>query len=250
MSAENSISIQHLSKSYGSDSKLALSDLSLDVKQGEIFGFLGPNGAGKTTFFSILCGLFPPSSGSVHMFGLNLDSHLDSVKKIIGVVPQDIALYPSLSGVDNLMYIGRMYGVKDKELKEKIDTFLTIFGFEDNRHKEVKTYSGGMKRKINLLGGLLHDPKILLLDEPTVGMDVQTRSAIMQYLKDLNEEKNMTIIYTSHYLEQAELFCDRIAIIDEGEILRLNSPKSMIIDEQKENLEEVFLKLTGKIIKD
>ena len=142
MSAENSISIQHLSKSYGSDSKLALSDLSLDVKQGEIFGFLGPNGAGKTTFFSILCGLFPPSSGSVHMFGLNLDSHLDSVKKIIGVVPQDIALYPSLSGVDNLMYIGRMYGVKDKELKEKIDTFLTIFGFEDNRHKEVKTYSG------------------------------------------------------------------------------------------------------------
>jgi len=250
MSSDYSISIQHLSKSYGSDSKLALSDLSLDIEHGEIFGFLGPNGAGKTTFFSILCGLFPPSSGSVHMFGLDLDSQLDSVKKIIGVVPQDIALYPSLSGVDNLMYIGRMYGVKDKELKEKIDTFLSIFGFEDNRHKEVKTYSGGMKRKINLLGGLLHDPKILLLDEPTVGMDVQTRSSIMQYLKDLNEEKKMTIIYTSHYLEQAELLCDRIAIIDEGEILRLGSPRSMIMEEQKGNLEEVFLKLTGKKIKD
>ena len=152
--------------------------------------------------------------------------------------------------VDNLMYIGRMYGVKERELKEKIDAFLTFFGFDDNRHKQVKTYSGGMKRKINLLGGLLHDPKILLLDEPTVGMDVQTRTSIMEYLKNLNEEKKMTIIYTSHYLEQAELFCDRIAIIDEGEILRLDTPKAMIAHEEKGNLEEVFLKLTGKQIKD
>lgn len=248
MGRGNSISIQHLTKTYGGGGKLALNDLSLDIYQGEIFGLLGPNGAGKTTFFSILCGLFAPTRGKVEVLERDLASELDSIKKIIGVVPQDIALYPTLSGVDNLLFFGRMYGVKERELKEKIDRCLTLFGFGDNRHKKVNTYSGGMKRKINLLGGLLHDPKILLLDEPTVGMDVQTRTSIMQYLKDLNQEKNMTIIYTSHYLEQAELFCDRVAIINEGEVLRLETPKRLIEKEGKENLEEVFLKLTGKKI--
>lgn len=250
MNKEISISIQQLSKRYVSDGKKALDNLSLEIYQGEIFGLLGPNGAGKTTFFSILCGLFPATKGSVNVLGLDLDAQLGIIKKNIGVVPQDIALYPSLSGFDNLMYIGRMYGVNEKQLKLKVANLLNTFGFEESQHKKVKSYSGGMKRKINLLGGLLHDPKILLLDEPTVGMDVQTRSSVMQYLKQLNEEKKMTIIYTSHYLEQAEEFCDRVAIIDEGEILRLANPKSMIAEEQKENLEEVFLKLTGKTIED
>lgn len=250
MSSEVSISINQLSKTYPGSDSLALNELSFDIKKGEIFGLLGPNGAGKTTFFSILCGLFAPSNGVVKVLGLDILSELDEVKKIIGVVPQDIALYPTLSGRDNLIYIGRMYGVRGPSLKQKIDEFLDFFGFDENRNKQVKTYSGGMKRKINLIGGLLHDPDVLLLDEPTVGMDVQTRTSIMGYLKQLNVKSKMTIIYTSHYLEQAELFCDRVAIIDNGEVLGLDSPKALISQENKNNLEEVFLKFTGRKIKD
>jgi ABC-2 type transport system ATP-binding protein len=248
MDREISISVKQLSKKYTNSNSLALNNLSVDLFNGEIFGFLGPNGAGKTTFFSILCGLFPPTNGTVNVLGFDLKSELESVKKIIGVVPQDIALYPSLSGRDNLLYIGRMYGVRGVELKQKVNNFLDFFGFDDNRNKSVKTYSGGMKRKINLIGGLLHDPDILLLDEPTVGMDVQTRTAIMEYLKELNKEKKMTIIYTSHYLEQAEHFCDRIAILNKGNILKLGSPKDLILAENQSNLEELFLNLTGNKI--
>jgi ABC-2 type transport system ATP-binding protein len=250
MSKEVSVVVRQLSKTYSTGNAPALKALDLDISNGEIFGFLGPNGAGKTTFFSILCGLFSPSSGNVSVHGLDIKKDLEAVKRIIGVVPQDIALYNSLSGRDNLLYIGRMYGVKGMELKKKVDDYLTFFEFGENRNKAVKTYSGGMKRKINLIGGLLHDPEILLLDEPTVGMDVQTRSAIMEYLKALNKDKKMTIIYTSHYLEQAELFCNRIAIIDQGEILRLGQPKELIKQENQRNLEELFLSLTGRKILD
>jgi ABC-2 type transport system ATP-binding protein len=248
MDREISISVKQLSKKYTNSNSLALNNLSVDVYNGEIFGFLGPNGAGKTTFFSILCGLFPQTNGAVNVLGYDLKSELESVKKIIGVVPQDIALYPSLSGRDNLLYIGRMYGVRGAELKQKVNDFLDFFCFDENRNKPVKSYSGGMKRKINLIGGLLHDPDILLLDEPTVGMDVQTRIAIMEYLKQLNKEKKMTIIYTSHYLEQAEHFCDRIAILNKGNILKIGSPKDLILAENQSSLEELFLNLTGNKI--
>lgn len=248
MNKEISICVNDLTKSYPRENKIALNELTVNINKGEVFGFLGPNGAGKTTFFSILCGLFPPTGGTVNICGFELSSKLESIKKILGVVPQDIALYSSLSGRDNLLFIGRMYGVRGAELKLKVDQLLTYFGFDDNRFKAVKSYSGGMKRKINLIGGLLHDPEILLLDEPTVGVDVQTRNSIMNYLKKLNREKNMTIIYTSHYLEQAESFCDRIAIVEDGNVLKLGKPKDLIVQENQKNLEDVFLKLTGRNI--
>lgn len=248
MNKEISISVNSLTKSYPRENKLALNELTVNINKGEVFGFLGPNGAGKTTFFSILCGLFPPSSGTVNICGFDLISQSESIKKIIGVVPQDIALYSALSGRDNLLFIGRMYGVRGRELKLKVDQLLTFFGFDNNRFKSVKTYSGGMKRKINLIGGLLHDPEILLLDEPTVGVDVQTRTLIMNYLKKMNKEKKMTILYTSHYLEQAESFCNRIAIVEDGNILCIGKPKDLIVKENHHNLEDLFLKLTGRKI--
>ena len=248
MNKETSISVNSLTKSYNRENKLALNELTVNINKGEVFGFLGPNGAGKTTFFSILCGLFPPSSGTVNICGFDLVSQLESIKKFIGVVPQDIALYSALSGRDNLLFIGRMYGVRGRELKLKVDELLSFFGFDNNRFKSVKTYSGGMKRKINLIGGLLHDPEVLLLDEPTVGVDVQTRTLIMDYLKKLNREKKMTILYTSHYLEQAESFCNRIAIVENGNVLCMGNPKDLIIKENQDNLEGLFLKLTGRKI--
>lgn len=247
---ENIISIQGLQKSYAPHHKKALMDIDLNIQQGEIFGLLGPNGAGKTTFFSILCGILPWSQGNITMHNTNLKTHLNDIQKIIGVVPQEIALYPTLSGYDNLLYIGRMYGFKGGELKDKVNHYLSLFGFDNNRHQAVKNYSGGMKRRINLIGGILHNPKILLLDEPTVGIDVQSRLSILEHLKSLNKTLNTTIIYTSHHLEQAEQFCDRVAILDEGTILKTDTPKNLIQQHNCKSLEEVFIQLTGKKIRD
>jgi len=250
MKGDCCIRISNLSKKYPGNDSFALKEMNLDIFNGEIFGLLGPNGAGKTTFFSIICGLLNASSGSAEIAGYSISKDLESIKKIIGVVPQDIALYPTLSGRDNLLFIGRMYGLKGKVLKERVQECLSKFGFDKNSDEPVKNYSGGMKRRINLIGGILHDPSILLLDEPTVGMDVQTRTSMMEHLKELNVNKKMTILYTSHYLEQAELFCDRVAIMDQGKILCLGSPLDLIRQENGNDLEDVFLKFTGRKIRD
>lgn len=250
MQQDYCIRISNLSKKYSGTSTYALKELNLDIINGEIFGLLGPNGAGKTTFFSIVCGLMNATSGTAEITGYSISKDLESIKRIVGVVPQDIALYPTLSGRDNLLFIGRMYGLKGKVLKERVQACLTKFGFEKNSDQPVKTYSGGMKRRINLIGGILHEPSILLLDEPTVGMDVQTRTSMMEHLKDLNANKKMTILYTSHYLEQAELFCDRVAIMDQGKILCLGKPDELIKKENGNDLEDVFLKYTGRKIRD
>jgi ABC-2 type transport system ATP-binding protein len=246
----NCIHISKLSKKYTGSDSFALNEVSFDIFEGEIFGLLGPNGAGKTTFLSILCGLLKPTSGEVDVCGYSLDKDLESIKQILGVVPQDFAIYPTLSGRDNLMYIGRMYGLKGKNLKDRVGECLVKFGFDKNSDEPVKNYSGGMKRRINLIGGILHEPKVLLLDEPTVGMDVQTRTAIIEHLQELNRTKKTTIIYTSHNLDQAELFCNRVGIIDKGQLLRLDSPQELMKKENCADLEEVFLKLTGRKIRD
>ncbi|MCL4135516.1 UNVERIFIED_CONTAM: hypothetical protein GTU68_046387 [Idotea baltica] len=240
-----SISISHLSKKYLANDNHALKDLSLEIQKGEIFGILGPNGAGKTTLFSILCGILPSTKGEVDICGYSLKKNLSTIKQLFGIVPQDIALYPALSGKNNLMYIGRMYGMRGKELKNRVDRYLSLFGLEENRNQFVKHYSGGMKRRINLIGGLLHKPEVVLLDEPTVGVDVQTRNSIMGHLKTVNEMEQTTILYTSHYMEQAQMFCDRVGILENGKLLRMGTPKELITEEGVENLEEVFLKLTG-----
>ena len=250
MSENACIHISKLSKKYPGSDSFALNDVSFDILEGEIFGLLGPNGAGKTTFLSILCGLLKPTDGEADVCGYSLTKNLESIKQILGVVPQDFAIYPTLSGRDNLMYIGRMYGLKGKLLKDRVEECLVKFGFDKNGNEPVKNYSGGMKRRINLIGGILHEPKVLLLDEPTVGMDVQTRTAIIEHLQELNRSKKITIIYTSHNLDQAELFCNRVGIIDKGQLLRLDSPQELMKKEDCADLEEVFLKLTGRKIRD
>lgn len=250
MESRDCILVKDLSKKYSGSNEYALNGLSISIREGEIYGFLGPNGAGKTTFFSILSGLIPATSGEASICGLDIKKELEEIKRTIGVVPQDIALYPTLSGRDNLMFIGRMYGLKGHHLRQRVDDLLTLMGFSENRNKSVKTYSGGMKRRINLLGGILHKPKVLLLDEPTVGVDVQTRISIMQHLKELNQNENLTILYTSHDLELAQNFCNHIAIVDKGNILRKGTPDELMLHEKEQSLENVFIKLTGRKIRD
>lgn len=250
MPHQPAIEIRDLVKIYKGTDEPALNGVSLDVPEGEIFGLLGPNGAGKTTTINILCGILSATSGSVKVSGLESDRQGEEIKRIIGVVPQDIALWPTLTARENLNFIGRMYGLKGKMLKERVNLCLAMFGLEKFSNRYIRNYSGGMKRRINLIAGILHQPRILFLDEPTVGIDVQSRMVIIEYLKKLNEE-GTTIIYTSHYLEEAEILCSLIAIIDNGKIITRGRPAEMICDKPGcENLESIFLQLTGRKLRD
>lgn len=243
------VSVHNLVKHYQNANTNALDGMNLEIFKGEVFGVLGPNGAGKTTLFSILSGILPYTKGDVQVCGLSLKNDLETIKYKLGVVPQEIALYPSLSAKDNLLYIGRMYGLSGKELEEKVDYRIQQFGLTEIQDKPVKTYSGGMKRRINLLGGILHEPEVLILDEPTEGMDVQSRAVMMEMLRKLNKEEGMTILYTSHYLEQAEVFCDRVTIINHGKQLIVGKPSELLnTHTELKSLEELFLKLTGNAI--
>jgi len=243
------VSVHNLVKHYQNANTNALDGMNLEIFKGEVFGVLGPNGAGKTTLFSILSGILPYTKGDVQVCGLSLKNDLETIKYKLGVVPQEIALYPSLSAKDNLLYIGRMYGLSGKELEEKVDYRIQQFGLTEIQDKPVKTYSGGMKRRINLLGGILHEPEVLILDEPTEGMDVQSRAVMMEMLRKLNKEEGMTILYTSHYLEQAEVFCDRVTIINHGKQLIVGKPSELLnAHTELKSLEELFLKLTGNAI--
>ena len=175
---------------------------------------------------------------------------LDYIKQIVGVVPQDIALYPTLTARENLNFYGHMYGLKGKALRDKIEMWLSNFGLTDAANRRVSTYSGGMKRRVNLIAGVLHSPKILFLDEPTVGVDVQSRTVIIDYLKELNKS-GTTIIYTSHHMDEAEHFCTQVAIIDHGKIIIEGTPKHLIEESLgSTNLETVFLKLTNRALRD
>ncbi len=250
MSDRPIIEIRELTKRYKGSDEPAINAISLDIYKNEIFGLLGPNGAGKTTTISILCGLFPPTKGSVQIDGLDIHADINKIKQIIGVVPQDIALYPTLTARENLTFFGNMYGLRGKVLKEKIDGYLEEFSLERHAGKIVSKFSGGMKRRVNLIAGLLHDPKIIFLDEPTVGIDVQSRLEILSYLKAINK-KGTTIIYTSHYMEEAENLCSRVAIIDRGNIISLGNPKELVAEHPEfKNLENIFIHLTGKDLRD
>jgi ABC-2 type transport system ATP-binding protein len=250
MIREPIIQVSGLTKYYRGNDKPAVNNLSLEINRSEIYGLLGPNGAGKTTTLSILCGLFPPSEGTATIDGLSIRNQREQIKKIIGVVPQEIALYPTLTALENLRFIGRIYGLKGSELKARITECLKLVGLEDKAKRKIGAFSGGMKRRINLVAGILHDPKILFLDEPTVGVDVQSRNMILDYLRFLHSQ-GKTIIYTSHYLEEAEHLCGRVAIIDDGTVITTGSPGQLIKDNSPcKTLEELFLKLTGKEIRD
>ncbi len=228
----------------------SLHPLDLSIQEGEIYGLLGPNGAGKTTLISMLCGLIKPTSGSFTIRQLSYAKNAFDIKKIIGVVPQEYALYPTLTARENLLYFGSMYGLKNKHLKDSVDESLTYLGLIKFADKKIETFSGGMKRRVNLIAGILHHPKVLFLDEPTVGVDVQSKNAIIDYLKLLNTQ-GTSIIYTSHHLTEAQDFCTQIAILDRGKIYARGTPAELIANvPEARNLEDVFISLTGKELRD
>jgi ABC-2 type transport system ATP-binding protein len=219
------ISINGLFKKYGE--RVAVQDVSFSIEEGEIFGLLGPNGAGKTTTLSILSTLLIPDEGIVTISGYDIVGEARQVKRLIGSVPQELALYPTLSAWDNLAFFGRIYGLKGLELKGRVTAVLALVGLSDRSADPVQTFSGGMKRRLNIAAGLIHRPRVLFLDEPTVGVDPQSRNFIFEHVKRLNAE-GMTIVYTTHYMEEAERLCDRVAIIDHGRILALDTTKGLI----------------------
>jgi len=244
------IEISGLTKWYKNATVAAVKKLNLRIHEGEIFGLLGPNGAGKTTCLSILCNQISATAGTVDINGFSLKTQADKLKRTIGVVPQEIALYDKLTAYENLRFFGNMYGLKGSVLKERIQVCMKNFGLEHKIHKTVDTFSGGMKRRVNLIAGILHKPKILFLDEPTVGIDVQSKTVIIDHLKQLNNE-GITILYTSHHMDEAEHFCSRIAIIDHGKIIAIGVPKDMIkAQDGCTNLEDIFLYLTGRNLRD
>lgn len=244
------IRIDNLSKKYKDSDYYSVEDLSLTIVEGEIFGLLGPNGAGKTTLISMLCGLVKPTSGSFSIAGLSYRDKPLQIRKQIGVVPQEYALYPTLTARENLAYFGAMYGLRGKELKLLIEESLVKMGLLKFADKKIGAFSGGMKRRVNLLAGLLHKPKLLFLDEPTVGVDVQSKNVILDFIKEQNR-LGTTIIYTSHHLIEAEELCDRIAIIESGKVVTQGTPQGLIQGTRDaRNLEDVFIALTGRELRD
>ncbi len=244
------IRIDNVTKTYRGSLEPAVDNISLEIPAKSKFGLLGPNGAGKTTSISIITGLLNYDSGKVFINGMQLEKKYKKIRQIIGLVPQDIALYETLSARENLRFIAEMYGLKGREMKNRIDECLDMVGLANNGHKQIRKYSGGMKRRVNLVAGILHRPEILILDEPTTGVDVQSRSMILEFLDELNT-KGTTIIYTSHYLEEAENLCDTIAIIDHGKVI-IHGHTEEIIKSKEEyiDLESVFLNLTGRKLRD
>ena len=214
-----------LSKSFGEIQ--AVKDVSLQVARGEVFGLLGPNGAGKTTTISMLTGLLEPTSGSITVDGLDVEKHTTEVKAKLGLVPQELALYPTLSARQNLLFFGRIYGLKGKDLHRRVDEVLEMIGLTERDNDAIEEYSGGMKRRVNIGAGLLHKPDVLFLDEPTVGVDPQSRNAIFESVEALNRG-GMSVIYTTHYMEEAQRLCHRVAIVDTGELIALDTPTALI----------------------
>jgi len=231
------ISLKNITKRY--DDNLALDNVSMTIGEGEIFGLLGPNGAGKTTLIHILCGLIPMDSGEAVVGGTSVKDKPEQIKAHLGYVPQDIVLFDTLSVKDNLAYFGRLYGLGGAELRNGIARALEVAGLKDREKQKVKKLSGGMKRRLNIACAIMHEPEILVLDEPTVGVDPQSRNHILESVREMNRKNNMTIIYTSHYMEEVESLCDRLMILDLGrevvkgskrEILRtITSESNMLI---------------------
>ncbi|MBU0763991.1 MAG: ABC transporter ATP-binding protein [Bacteroidetes bacterium] len=244
------IRIENLAKVYhGSDNK-AIDNISLSIDEGEVFGLLGPNGAGKTTFINMLSGLLLPTAGSIHICNRNMKNHRSEILREVGAVPQDIALYPGFTALENLTVFGGVYGLKRKELRRRIKELIQLFGLEKKGGMRVSKYSGGMKRRLNIIAGILHRPRVLFLDEPTVGIDVQSKTVILENLKRLNNE-GTTMIYTSHQMDEAEHFCTRIAIVDNGRIIIIGKPGELTGSSPGfNNLEGVYLHLTGKELRD
>jgi ABC-2 type transport system ATP-binding protein len=220
------LEVDNLVKKYGDFE--AVKGVSFSVEEGEVFGLLGPNGAGKTQTISMLTGVIPPTSGTARIGGFDILKERDKVKKINGLVPQDLALYPTLSARTNLNFFGQIYGLRGRQLKERVEDVLRIVALTERADGVVDKFSGGMKRRVNIAAGLVHQPRLLFLDEPTVGVDPQSRNHIFESVQRLNRERGMSVVYTSHYMEEVETLCNRAAIIDEGRIIALDTIKNLI----------------------
>ena len=221
----NSIELKSLTKSFGD--VIAVNDISLSVKNGEIFGFLGPNGAGKSTTIMILTTLLKPTSGQALLSGFDVMTNAKQVRQNIGYVQQETTVDEYLTGRENLLLQAKLNHIPKNEINKRIDEILDLIELTDKQDKPVGTYSGGMRKRLDIAGGLLHRPKVLFLDEPTVGLDIQTRRKIWGYIKKIHDEFEMTIFLTTHYMEEADKLCDRIGIIDGGKIQVIDSPENM-----------------------
>ncbi len=252
--SEPMVEVQGLVKHYGKVEALKGIDFAID--KGEIFGLIGPNGAGKTTTVNILSAYVRPTDGKALVNGKDVTSSPYEIKVLLGVVPQEIAIYPTLSAEENLRFFGRIYGLSKESLSDRVDYLLELAGLQERRKESAQRFSGGMKRRLNLVIGLLNQPRLLLLDEPTLGVDPQSREHIFDTIFKL-KDKGTTILYTTHYLEEVEKLCDHIAIIDEGKIIAqgtleelLSLRKEAIQVEKPRGLEQVFIQLTGKRLRD
>jgi ABC-2 type transport system ATP-binding protein len=244
------IEVRDLVKKYKASGEIALRGVNITVNKGEFMGLLGPNSAGKTTFTSIICGLINPTSGSVSVLGSDITLFPQDVKQRIGLVPQEIALYTGLTVKENIYFYGQLMGFHGEALKKRADSLIETFNLGEHLSKLLIHCSGGIKRRVNLISGLIHDPELLILDEPTLGVDIQLRELIFGYLSDLNR-KGTTIIYTTHYMKEAELLCSRVNIIDHGILIADGTPQSLIEkNEGCTDLGQVFLKMTGRDLRD
>lgn len=244
------IALNQVVKSYAGAKQPAVQGLSLQVNEGEIYGLLGPNGAGKSTSVMMICGLTPYSSGEINVLGFDAKSKSATIRSLIGVAPQEIALFPTLTAAENLTYFGNMYGLRGKKLRDTIAHYVEAFGLTSKLNEQVASFSGGMKRRLNLIAALLHEPKLLIIDEPTAGVDVHSRNLIIDILKGLNH-KGMTILYSSHLMEEAEKLCTRFGIIDEGKLIAEGTREELLQQNTNcKDIEELFLHLTGKSMRD
>src|SRR5580693_6695246 len=242
------IRVQQLVKKFGEFT--AVDNVSFDVAKGEIFAFLGPNGAGKTTTIKMLTTLLTPSGGSVELDGLNPVTHQTAARRQFGIVFQDPSVDDELTAYENMDFHGVLYSVPRKLRQERIETLLKLFELWDRRNDQVKQFSGGMRRRLEIARSLLHTPKIIFLDEPTLGLDPQTRNQLWTLVRRLNDEEHVTVFLTTHYMEEAERVAQRIAIIDHGVIVAQGSPEDLKKQTGAESLEGAFLALTGSNIRE
>lgn len=247
MNPENSIEVKHLVKKYGD--LAAVDDVTFSVRKGEVFAFLGPNGAGKTTSIKMLTTLLQPTSGEVWLNGFNVLKQPNETRKSFGIVFQDPSIDNELTAYENMQYHAVLYAVPAEKAQTRIEELLKLVELWERKDEYVKNFSGGMKRRLEIARGLLHHPKVFFLDEPTIGLDPQTRNHMWNYIKDLNKKEHITVFLTTHYMEEAEKVADRIAVIDHGKIVAQGTAQELKTQTKTATLEEAFLSLTGKTIR-
>jgi ABC-2 type transport system ATP-binding protein len=245
------IVVKNLVKIFNSRGRkiVAVDDVSFDISKGEIFGMIGPNGAGKSTTFSMLTTLIKPTSGTISVAGFDAEKEGDKIRPLIGIVPQKLSLYEDLTARENLEFMGDLYGVPHKLASERIAHYLKLVELETHSDRLTRGFSGGMKQRLSVIAAVIHDPEILFWDEPTTGLDPQTRQAIWQLAREFNS-KGKTLIFTTHYMEEADDICDRVAVMNDGKMVALDSPKELKVKAGVETLEEAFMHFTGEMIRD